>query len=111
VKRALELCFLVTINELDDLNLERLDFIKIDVEGMEIEVLKGAEKTIKRNYPQMLIEIIKSDKDKICEILYNLGYKLYKMQMNVLAVHSTDLLQIKYLLSNKTYKFSAIFVE
>jgi FkbM family methyltransferase len=31
---------------IDDLGLERADLIKIDVEGMEIEVLTGAFKTI-----------------------------------------------------------------
>jgi FkbM family methyltransferase len=35
----------------------KLDFIKIDCEGYELEVLKGAEKTIKKYKPIMLIEI------------------------------------------------------
>jgi FkbM family methyltransferase len=33
------------------------DVIKIDVEGAEIEVLKGAEKTIRRCHPVLLIEV------------------------------------------------------
>lgn len=43
----------VTVNTVDklvkDLKLERVDFIKIDVEGHELEVLKGAKKTIADN--------------------------------------------------------------
>jgi FkbM family methyltransferase len=35
----------------DDLSLERCDLLKIDVEGMELDVLLGAEKTIARYRP------------------------------------------------------------
>lgn len=42
---------------IDSLELERLDFIKIDAEGFEHRILKGAEKTIKKFKPVMLIEI------------------------------------------------------
>lgn len=42
---------------IDSLNLEFVDFIKIDVEGAEIEVLKGASKTIGWNMPEIIIEV------------------------------------------------------
>ena len=42
---------------LDSLGLKRLDFMKIDAEGMELKVLKGAEKTIAANKPTMYIEV------------------------------------------------------
>lgn len=42
---------------LDNFGYERLDFLKIDVEGMELDVLRGAENTIKLHQPVMLIEI------------------------------------------------------
>jgi FkbM family methyltransferase len=35
---------------------DRVDFIKMDVEGAEYEALKGAYQTIKKNRPTMLIE-------------------------------------------------------
>jgi hypothetical protein len=38
------------------LNLERLDFIKIDVEGFEKKVLCGLEKTLERFRPILLVE-------------------------------------------------------
>ena len=42
---------------IDNLNLEDLDFILIDVEGFELKVLQGGEKTISRFNPIMVIEI------------------------------------------------------
>jgi FkbM family methyltransferase len=39
------------------LGLERLDFIKIDVEGCELEVLKGAENALKRFKPIVMLEM------------------------------------------------------
>ena len=38
-------------------DLARLDFIKIDVEGAELQVLKGGEDSIKRFRPTLLVEI------------------------------------------------------
>ena len=62
---------------LDDLPLSRVDFIKIDVEGMEFEALAGAEKIIEKCKPQMLIEVIKIDKDRMKSKLENMGYKTF----------------------------------
>jgi FkbM family methyltransferase len=42
---------------LDDLDLPRVDFVKIDVEGYEVEVLRGAANTIARFRPAILCEI------------------------------------------------------
>lgn len=40
-----------------DANLERLDFIKIDCEGWEFKILKGAKNSLKKFRPLMLIEM------------------------------------------------------
>jgi FkbM family methyltransferase len=39
-------------------NITKIDFIKIDVEGYEYNVLLGAEKTIKKNQPSFFIELV-----------------------------------------------------
>lgn len=41
---------------LDSLGLKRADFVKIDVEGMELEVLEGARETIARCRPVLSVE-------------------------------------------------------
>ena len=42
---------------LDEFNFESVDLIKIDVEGHELEVIKGALNTIEKNKPVLVIEI------------------------------------------------------
>jgi hypothetical protein len=75
---------------IDSLDLKRLDFIKIDVEGMELEALAGGRNTIMKHKPVMLIESIKTDKVALLKFLEEHGYQTFPMGINVLAVHSTD---------------------
>lgn len=46
----------VSVIDLDSVNLKKLNFFKIDVEGYEIAALKGARKTIEAYRPMMWIE-------------------------------------------------------
>lgn len=75
---------------IDSYNFPRLDLIKIDVEGMELEVLAGGARSIAANRPIMLIEVIKTDLKALCAWLENLGYMLIAVGLNVLAVHQED---------------------
>lgn len=50
-------CIKVPGEKLDDLEYNDVDVIKIDVEGHELSVVKGAEKTIKTNRPLIAVEI------------------------------------------------------
>ncbi len=47
----------VETRTLDSFNLDNLGFIKIDVEGHEEEILRGAKKTITASHPHILVEI------------------------------------------------------
>jgi hypothetical protein len=49
----------IEVSRLDDeaAGWSRLDFLKIDVEGYEMEVIRGGWETIKRFKPVMLIEV------------------------------------------------------
>jgi FkbM family methyltransferase len=75
---------------LDSLALSRVDLIKLDVEGMELEALAGAVETIKCSRPVLVIEAIKVDKAQLEQLLAELGYDFYPMGMNLLAVHKED---------------------
>jgi len=46
----------VQVVKLDNLNMEDVDYIKIDCEGYEYRVLQGAEQTVKHCRPIMVIE-------------------------------------------------------
>lgn len=75
---------------IDSLNLARLDFIKIDIEGMEMEALRGGRKTLETCRPIMLIEWLKSDISEISHFLEGMKYRLFKANHNLLAIHETD---------------------
>ena len=42
---------------LDKFNFDSVDLLKIDVEGHELQVVKGAEQTIKKCRPLIILEI------------------------------------------------------
>jgi len=75
---------------IDSLRLKRLDLVKIDVEGMEEDVLKGATESIATHSPVMMIEVVKSDKTIIERMLSGVGYKCYPLGYMLLAVHAND---------------------
>ena len=47
----------IDIKRLDDLDIGRIDFIKADVEGMEFDVVSGAESKIEKYRPIVFIEV------------------------------------------------------
>ena len=75
---------------LDEYNLPRVDFIKLDVEGMELDALAGADKTIARSRPILLVEKIKSNPEQINRWFADRGYTLREVGINVLAIHADD---------------------
>src|SRR5204862_6820425 len=48
----------VRLATLDSYGFENVGFLKIDVEGSEMEVLAGARETIRMNRPNMFIEML-----------------------------------------------------
>lgn len=81
---------IVRLLTIDSLALPRLDFVKLDVEGMELEALAGAAETIHRCGPSILIEVIKSDKAELAKRLQAWGYEAIPMGINVLAIRHND---------------------
>jgi FkbM family methyltransferase len=75
---------------IDSLALPRIDLIKLDVEGMELDAIAGAKASIERARPILLVESIKTDKAVLARTLQELGYHLFDVGLNVLAVHQSD---------------------
>lgn len=71
----------VKMNKLDNYHLKNVGFIKIDVEGFELDVLKGSEKLIDTEKPNLMIEIYEKFSDVDIEetflFLFNKGYKCF----------------------------------
>jgi FkbM family methyltransferase len=61
------------------LRLERVDFLKVDVEGHELEVLRGAQNTLKRHRPALLVELWLKNAGEEEELLQRLGYRLARV--------------------------------
>jgi FkbM family methyltransferase len=76
--------------KLDEFDLPRVDLIKIDIEGMELEAIEGASRTIAASHPIMLIEKIKTDATKLNHMLQAQGYELIEAGINLLAIHASD---------------------
>jgi hypothetical protein len=72
---------------LDSFNLEKLNFIKLDIQGSEVRALKGAKKTINKFKPYMFIEIeqqhllaMNTSAKELIELVLSLGYSLYRIE-------------------------------
>jgi FkbM family methyltransferase len=65
---------------LEELNVPRVDLIKIDVEGAEYETLKGSIKTLRRFSPKLIVEVGKSNASKVRQLLYELGYIMQEIK-------------------------------
>jgi FkbM family methyltransferase len=81
----------VFVTTIDNLDLDQLDFIKIDTEGCEYKILCGGINTIKKYKPVIFLESYDID-NKINQFLVDLGYvfittprdKLYVPKMSTL---------------------------
>ncbi len=68
----------VKTSTIDSLKLSSCTLIKADVEGMELEVLKGAERTIKEHKPFLYVENDRRSRaPALIAYLQSLGYDLY----------------------------------
>lgn len=74
--------FKIETKKIDEFNFSnKISFIKIDVEGHELEVIGGAKKTILKNMPILLVEIEKEHTKKnvidSIESINQLGYSSF----------------------------------
>jgi FkbM family methyltransferase len=68
----------VPVKTIDSLNLSRCRLIKVDVEGMECEVLEGARNTIARIRPVLYVENDRVEhSQRLIALIQSFGYKLW----------------------------------
>lgn len=67
----------VRVRTIDGLFLDRLDFIKLDVEGFEVQALEGGRKTIARLQPVIYVEF-NTNRLALLAFLGELGYKVWR---------------------------------
>lgn len=77
---------------LDSLKLEKVNFIKIDVEGQELNVIKGGTKTILKNKPVIFFECwdinshhwnnIPNTHNELMDYIKSLGYNINKIYID-----------------------------
>ena len=76
----------------------KISFIKIDVEGHELAVIKGAENTIRKNKPILLVEIEERHSQKkvsdTLNYINSLGYISYFYKNELLKTSSLDNLNL-----------------
>ena len=66
----------IKVIKIDDMNLDKLDFVKIDAENMEDKVLQGMKETIKRCKPSIIVEIHTDDVKHVMPILESMDYNV-----------------------------------
>lgn len=77
----------VAMIALDSLHLARVDFIKADVEGMELDVLQGALATINRCRPLIQVEWLGRDAGALPRYLLDtLNYRVSQSAMNLVCI-------------------------
>jgi len=80
----------IEMNSIDAMELTRVDVMKIDVEGMEADVLAGARETLLRHKPLIHIEHVKSGRQVLGNLLGEAGYRLYDTGADFVCIPEHD---------------------
>jgi FkbM family methyltransferase len=80
----------VAMTTIDELDLPRIDLIKMDVEGMELQVLRGGLRSLRRSRPMMLLEHGKTSLADLTEFLTRENYRVIETGRNLVAIHRDD---------------------
>jgi FkbM family methyltransferase len=62
---------------LDSLGLPKVDFVKIDAEGLDVEVLRGASRILHRDRPALFVEAAPPTFTELFALLNNNDYEAY----------------------------------
>lgn len=70
-------------NQISENNLPKPDFIKIDVEGLELDVLRGMPQTINTYKPELFIELHGVKEHELVKLLLNYDYKIHQVEQEI----------------------------
>lgn len=59
---------------LRELGVDRVDWVKINVEGAELETLKSLKNTLKNSHPKVIVEVEHDNVEGVATILSKTGY-------------------------------------
>jgi len=76
-------------NILKTLGIDRVDLIKVDVMGVELETFEGAKKILKKSHPKIIFELLhKEDKGRVYDFLSQYNYKIKQItEWNHVAIY------------------------
>lgn len=106
----------VEIRKIDTLNIQNIGLIKIDVEGFELDVLKGAINTIKNQKPNLIIEneiVHNQNPDEIFRFMSDIGYKIFYVNNKLQLVEKEESFDFKKNQTdpqNKNYNYIQNFI-
>jgi hypothetical protein len=82
---------LTTIDHLvEELNLPRVDFIKMDIEGAELKALEGAQRTLAKWWPRLSIAAYHApDHPGRIPVLIRKALASYRMECGPCSLHRT----------------------
>lgn len=90
----------VRMLRIDSLGLPRLDLIKLDIEGMEMQALAGAQASIADYRPILMVECITLDSgtkkdarqsaEPVLEFMRERDYEPFRFGQNLVCVHRLD---------------------
>ena len=67
---------------MNKLQIEHVNFVKIDVEGAELEVLEGIQRTLKNcDMPSIEVSHYPSQAEQVSTWLKKRGFKVYKYEL------------------------------
>jgi len=58
------------------INVGRVDWIKIDVEGAALEVIRGLHKTITKYAPKIILEVLSENSRAVLKLMQDYGYAI-----------------------------------
>lgn len=84
-----EIIFLKTLDGVaEGLDIDRIDFISMDIDGHELAFLKGAKKTLSRDLPpiamefaQQCLHFVGSDVREVAALLHEIGYEIWSEKL------------------------------